>query len=46
MAAIPAAPPALRKKRPGWSATDLTVMAAAVGVLALSIAGLVWLLRP
>ncbi|HEX3770151.1 MAG TPA: hypothetical protein VHV30_04770, partial [Polyangiaceae bacterium] len=35
------------KKRPrsGWSVTDLFVMAAAIGVLALSLAGLVWLLR-
>jgi len=28
-----------------WSAADLIVMAAAVGILALSLAGLVWLLR-
>jgi hypothetical protein len=28
-----------------WTAADLAVMAAAVGVIALSIAGLVWLLR-
>jgi hypothetical protein len=39
----PAAAPA--RKRSGWTATDLTVMAAAIGVLALSIAGLYWLLR-
>jgi pSer/pThr/pTyr-binding forkhead associated (FHA) protein len=33
------------KARGGWSATDLLVMAAAVSVLALSLAGLVWLLH-
>jgi pSer/pThr/pTyr-binding forkhead associated (FHA) protein len=31
--------------RAGWSATDLVVMTAAVGVLVLSLAGLVWLIR-
>ncbi len=35
----------LPKKGPGWSVTDALVMGAAVGVLALSLAGLVWLLR-
>jgi pSer/pThr/pTyr-binding forkhead associated (FHA) protein len=39
------AAPARLKARDGWSVTDLFVMAAAVGVLALSLAGLVWLLR-
>jgi pSer/pThr/pTyr-binding forkhead associated (FHA) protein len=34
-----------RARRGAWSVIDLTVMAAAVAVLALSIAGLVWLLR-
>jgi pSer/pThr/pTyr-binding forkhead associated (FHA) protein len=34
-----------RRKRPGWTGTDLLVMLAALSVLALSIAGLVWLLR-
>ena len=39
-------PPAPAKRpRPGWTAGDFMVMAAAIGVLALSIAGLVWLLR-
>ncbi len=33
------------RPRPVWSATDLVVVSAAVAVLALSIAGLVWLLR-
>jgi pSer/pThr/pTyr-binding forkhead associated (FHA) protein len=33
------------KPRPRWSAADLLVMAAALSVLALSLAGLVWLLR-
>jgi pSer/pThr/pTyr-binding forkhead associated (FHA) protein len=36
---------ATRRSRSGWTPTDLTVMAAAIGVLALSIAGLYWLLR-
>jgi pSer/pThr/pTyr-binding forkhead associated (FHA) protein len=35
--------PAGQRRR--WSALDLVVMAAALGVLALSLAGLVWLLR-
>jgi pSer/pThr/pTyr-binding forkhead associated (FHA) protein len=30
---------------PGWGVTDIVVMLAALGILALSIAGLVWLLR-
>jgi len=38
------APPAA-PRRSGWSAADMLVMAAALGVLGLSIAGLVWLLR-
>jgi pSer/pThr/pTyr-binding forkhead associated (FHA) protein len=42
---VQAGPAAPRPSRTGWSTTDLTVMAAALGVLALSIAGLVWLLR-
>jgi pSer/pThr/pTyr-binding forkhead associated (FHA) protein len=33
------------RARSGWSVTDLVVIAAAVSVLVLSIAGLVWLLR-
>jgi pSer/pThr/pTyr-binding forkhead associated (FHA) protein len=40
----PVAPPPSRKKG-GWSATDFLVMLAALSVLGLSIAGLVWLLR-
>jgi pSer/pThr/pTyr-binding forkhead associated (FHA) protein len=39
------APVPQRSKRGGWSVADLLVMAAAVSVLALSLAGLVWLLR-
>lgn len=39
----PAAP--VPRARHGWSALDFAVVAAAVGVLALSLAGLVWLLR-
>jgi pSer/pThr/pTyr-binding forkhead associated (FHA) protein len=38
------APPA-RQARSGWTPADLVVVAAALGVLALSIAGLYWLLR-
>jgi pSer/pThr/pTyr-binding forkhead associated (FHA) protein len=34
-----------RPRRTGWSVTDLVVMTAAVGVLVLSLAGLVWLMR-
>jgi pSer/pThr/pTyr-binding forkhead associated (FHA) protein len=53
MASIPAAAPtaasAPSKKPPArgprWSASDRLVMAAAVGLLVLSLAGLVWLLR-
>jgi pSer/pThr/pTyr-binding forkhead associated (FHA) protein len=47
----PLAAPQLVSKGPAspsrarWSAADLAVMAAAVGVLALSIAGLIWLLK-
>jgi pSer/pThr/pTyr-binding forkhead associated (FHA) protein len=36
---------AARRARAVWSATDVVVVSAAVGVLALSVAGLVWLLR-
>ena len=39
-----AAPPPVRKGA-GWSVTDVLVMLAALSVLALSVAGLVWLLR-
>ncbi len=34
-----------RPRRAGWSRVDLAVMTVALGVLALSVAGLVWLLR-
>jgi pSer/pThr/pTyr-binding forkhead associated (FHA) protein len=34
-----------RPRRTRWSVTDLVVMTAAVGVLVLSLAGLVWLMR-
>ncbi|HTQ46131.1 MAG TPA: FHA domain-containing protein [Polyangiaceae bacterium] len=37
--------PAAPRPRHGWSAIDFAVVAAAVSVLALSLAGLVWLLR-
>jgi pSer/pThr/pTyr-binding forkhead associated (FHA) protein len=46
LAAIPSTAPATGSgPRSGWSATDLLVLATALGVLALSLAGLVWLLR-
>jgi pSer/pThr/pTyr-binding forkhead associated (FHA) protein len=46
MAVVPSrAETAGKRSRTGWSAADMMVMAAAIGVLALSIAGLVWLLR-
>jgi pSer/pThr/pTyr-binding forkhead associated (FHA) protein len=38
-------PPPARPRRSGWTPADLLVVAAALGVLALSIAGLYWLLR-
>ena len=46
MAVVPTRP-ATPKERPraGWAPADLLVMAAAIGVLALSIAGLIYLLR-
>jgi pSer/pThr/pTyr-binding forkhead associated (FHA) protein len=37
--------PAVSRPKHGWSAFDFAVVAAAVSVLALSLAGLVWLLR-
>lgn len=43
--AQPAAPAKPPKPRHGWSLTDALVMGAALCVLALSLAGLVWLLR-
>lgn len=46
MAVVPqGAPSATARAGAGWSVADWMVMAAAIGVLALSIAGLVWLLR-
>jgi pSer/pThr/pTyr-binding forkhead associated (FHA) protein len=48
LAALPEAEtqaPAPRPGRSGWTPADLVVVAAALGVLALSIAGLYWLLR-
>jgi len=46
MTAVPSrSETAAKRSRTGWSAADMMVMAAAIGVLALSIAGLVWLLR-
>ena len=34
-----------RPRRPGWTSTDFVVVLLAVGVLALSVVGLFWLLR-
>jgi pSer/pThr/pTyr-binding forkhead associated (FHA) protein len=45
VAAPPVKPPSARTRKALWSAGDLLVMAAALGVLVLSLAGLVWLLR-
>jgi pSer/pThr/pTyr-binding forkhead associated (FHA) protein len=46
MAPVPVGGRARSKRTRGlWSATDMVVMIAALGVLVLSIAGLVWLLR-
>ena len=46
MASVPGAAASRRPKpRARWSVADLLVMAAALSVLALSLAGLVWLLR-
>jgi pSer/pThr/pTyr-binding forkhead associated (FHA) protein len=42
---VPAPVRPAQKRRAGWSGVDLLVMAVALGVLALSVAGLVWLLR-
>ncbi len=42
---VPAPLPPAKKPRSGWSGVDLLVMAVALGVLSLSVAGLVWLLR-
>ncbi len=39
------APAPVRKKGPGWGVADIVVMLAALSILGLSIAGLVWLLR-
>jgi pSer/pThr/pTyr-binding forkhead associated (FHA) protein len=45
LAELPELAAATARPRSGWTPTDLMVMAAAIGVLALSIAGLYWLLR-
>jgi pSer/pThr/pTyr-binding forkhead associated (FHA) protein len=46
MAVVPTQPATPRERpRAGWAPADLMVMAAAIGVLALSIAGLIYLLR-
>jgi hypothetical protein len=46
VAVVPTQPATPRKQpRGGWAPADLMVMAAAIGVLALSIAGLIYLLR-
>ena len=45
VAPVPSTAPRPAPRRRTWSLVDFAVMAAAAGVLALSIAGLVWLLR-
>ena len=45
VAAVPPIPARAPQRRGGWGGLDLLVMAVAVGTLALSVAGLVWLLR-
>jgi hypothetical protein len=45
LAGIPPAAATGGRRRSGWSAADVLVMAAALSILALSLAGLVWLLR-
>ncbi len=45
LASVPPAKVSAPKQRVRWSVADLLVMAAALSVLALSLAGLVWLLR-
>jgi hypothetical protein len=45
VAAVVRAPSVRPAAAPRWSGADRLVMAAAVGLLALSLAGLVWLLR-
>jgi len=46
MAVVPTQPAAAKRRpRGGWAPADLMVMAAAIGVLALSLAGLIYLLR-
>ncbi len=47
MAVVPTPQPTAPTRRPrsGWAPADLMVMAAAIGVLALSLAGLIYLLR-
>jgi hypothetical protein len=46
MVEVPVRPaPPRERPRSGWAPADLMVMAAAIGVLALSIAGLIYLLR-
>ncbi len=42
---VPAPVQPAKKPRSGWSGVDLLVMAVALGVLAFSVAGLVWLLK-
>jgi pSer/pThr/pTyr-binding forkhead associated (FHA) protein len=44
--AVPASPKAIRaRSRSGWTSADVAVVLLAVGVLGLSILGLIWLLR-
>jgi pSer/pThr/pTyr-binding forkhead associated (FHA) protein len=45
IAELPDRADASRPRRPGWTSTDFMVVLLAVGVLALSVVGLFWLLR-
>ena len=45
IAELPRRVDASRSRRPGWTSTDFIVVLLAVGVLALSVVGLFWLLR-
>jgi len=45
IAVPPTKPPSVASPRPAWSTADVAVAAAAIAIIALSVAGLYWLLR-
>jgi pSer/pThr/pTyr-binding forkhead associated (FHA) protein len=45
IAQVDSAPPAAPRKRGGWTVSDVLVMLAALSILGISVAGLVWLLK-